>query len=195
MHRRRGDSMKFLHRIHRAHIGHIYICNSPMYIRSIHAHAHGCINIRWAVTKRARGPDHCWKLLVQRASVAPSINVSSRFSWLITWKTGERPGHKIPESSTKLIKRPFRRPAPFHFTLMVIRCLSNRWGWNCPVISPPPPRWCAIIYPRGGGRNDIFRLFLGNFSRVSCLFIMCISDALLHFYITFYSMVFFIDYL
>lgn len=100
---------------------------------------------------------------------------------------------RFPESSTKLIKRPFRRPAPFHFTLMVIRCLSNRWGWNCPVILPSPTDDAQLfIHVEEEGTNDIFRLFLRNFNRVSCLFIR-ISDALLHFYITFLQYSFFLS--
>lgn len=96
------------------------IPRSPIYIYiyMVHSHTHAraaSTFVRLLLKGRAVQiiPGNC----SSNGKRNSSINVSSRFSWLITWKTDERPRHKIPESSTKLIKRPFRRPAPFHFTL------------------------------------------------------------------------------
>lgn len=121
---RRRDSMKFLRRTgidtHRKYTyvtapfharQYIYI-----YISSLLTHTHTAAPTFVRLLLKGRAvqiiPGNC----SSNGKRNSSINVSSRFSWLITWKTDERPRHKIPESSTKLIKRPFRRPVPFHFT-------------------------------------------------------------------------------
>lgn len=117
--------MKFLRAS--IHICRIYICNRlrftlaniHIYIVDSHTHTRARTTASTFVRLLLKGravqiiPGNC----SSNGKRNSSINVSSRFSWLITWKTDERPRHKIPESSTKLIKRPFRRPAPFHFTL------------------------------------------------------------------------------